>query len=74
MSSNCKIILMALYLEYFHGSKTLISVIWRVQIVYHCKISPPSSKASAEEVGAQAAAHPRRVIRNDANQACRRTF
>lgn len=39
MPSNCKIILMPLYLEYFHSSKIPISILWRVHTVYPCKIS-----------------------------------
>lgn len=70
MSSNCEIILMPLYLECFHSSKTLISSIWRVQIVYCCKISPPTSKASAGEMGPHASEHPQGIIRDDATQTC----
>lgn len=48
---------MALYLEYFHGSKTITTTIWWVQIVDHCRISP-NSKDSAGEMGPQAASIP----------------
>lgn len=49
---------MALYVECFHSSKTITTTIWWVQIVDHCRISPPNSKASAGEMGPQAASIP----------------
>lgn len=70
MSSNYKI-LRPLFLQCFHSSKTPIFIIWRVQIIYPCKIPRmplQPQRPVLEEWGFKLPGIPWRIIRNDANQ------